>query len=157
MLKRQGKWVEWEDLVVAVHKLRCRMMEEYRILCMPATDNLVINGEEGPTLKGIALNAEEARLFHVSFMSREGGEATCQGIQAETACDSVANFWLYIFTLEFLIHDNFNAFIPHPTQDTALLSLLLSCLVVPMRPSCVFTLAHPDKYTRVGCDKVKCR
>lgn len=32
---------------------------------MPAEDNMVINGEEGPTLKGMALLDEEGRFLHV--------------------------------------------------------------------------------------------
>ena len=39
---------------------------------MPAEDNMVINGEEGPTLKGMALLDEEGRFLHV-----RGKEHSC--------------------------------------------------------------------------------
>lgn len=61
-----GEYVEMNILIVETQKVSIAARMEYQRLCMPAHDNHVLNGVNEPTLKGLALDEEELRLFHVS-------------------------------------------------------------------------------------------
>ena len=148
-LTRKGEFVRMGVLVVESEKTHARAVEAYERNCMPGEDNLVLNGQAGPTLEGIVLDEEDGRLLHVG--QGIGGRKPAQPLPL----DACMPFWCT--PRRSSCPPKPQGCTPCPMQDDALFAITVAGLLQPMRTSVVTSLLHPSKWQDAKCDKDHCR